>query len=431
MALCALTGVNGQGQARPLAKPDVNVIYERLLPRIRQIKIFDNHAHPGYADDPDVDAMAATPGSTPLRLRADNPELVAAARSLFGYPYADFAPEHQRWLIEKTARLKQTGRQYFDHILDQLRIETSIANRVAMASYLDPARFRWVFFVDCFFFPFDNHAIASRNPDEQIYIPLQEKLLHRYMAQARLAALPDNLAGYLAFITKVLEEDRHSGAVGIKFEAAYFRSLYFTDPTSAAADAVYIRYRNGGTPTASEYKTFQDYVFRYLVTEAGRLSMPVTIHTLEGIGDYFSFKNGNVFNLENVLRDPRYLYTTFVLLHGGYPYERAAIWLTSMKNVYLDSSLMELLLYPSQFKQVLKEWLEVYPDKIVYGSDAFPFGEAVGTEEAYWLAVHSARQALAAALAEMIAEGEISEPTAMKFARGYLHDNAARLYAKP
>ncbi|MGH8402106.1 MAG: amidohydrolase family protein, partial [Gammaproteobacteria bacterium] len=95
--------------------------------------------------------------------------------------YADFTPEHQRWLIDKTSQLKQTeGRQYFDRILDQLGVETSIANRVAMPDYLDPAHFRWVFFVDCFFFPFDNHEIASRNPDEQVYIPLQEKLLHRY-----------------------------------------------------------------------------------------------------------------------------------------------------------------------------------------------------------------------------------------------------------
>jgi len=415
----------------------VTAIYQRLLPEIEKIKIFDGHAHPGYADDPDVDAMAATPGSTPFRLRDDNPELVAAAKSLFGYPYHDLSPDHSRWLVAKTAELKKSeGREYFNHILDQLGIETSAANRVAMPDYLDPARFRWVAFVDCFFFPFDNRDFSSRNPDEAIFIPLQERVLHRYLAQASLgaqasfAALPPDFTAYLAFITKVVEQDKARGAIAVKFEAAYFRSLTFGDPPLEEARSVYEKYRGGGTPSPEEYKAFQDYIFRYLVREGGRLRLPVHVHTLEGIGDYFHFRDGDVFNLENILRDPRYLTTTFVLLHGGYPYERAAVWLTAMKNVYIDSSLMELLLYPSEFKQVLKEWLEAYPDKIIYGSDAFPFTEAMGAEESYWMAVHSARTALAAALAEMVAENEVTEPKALELAHGYLHDNAVRMYGR-
>lgn len=80
-------------QARPFPGPDVQQIYQRLLPQIEKIPAFDHHAHPGYADDPDVDAMAAPPNaSEPLRTRDDNPELAAAAKALFGYPYTDFSP---------------------------------------------------------------------------------------------------------------------------------------------------------------------------------------------------------------------------------------------------------------------------------------------------------------------------------------------------
>lgn len=64
----------------------------------------------------------------------------------------------------------------------------------------------------------------------------------------------------------------------------------------------------------------------------------------------------------------------------------------------------------------------------LFDSDAFPFSQALGAEEAYWLAVHSSRTALAAALAEMIADGEVTEARALELARGCLHDNAARLY---
>ena len=102
--------------------------------------------------------------------------------------------------------------------------------------------------------------------------------------------------------------------------------------------------------------------------------------------------------------------------------------MASMPNVYLDSSEVELILYPTEFKSMLKRWLELYPDKITFGTDAFPYGEALGVEEAYWIGVYSARTALAAALAEMVAAREITESRAMAFARAYLHDTAAALY---
>jgi uncharacterized protein len=115
-------------------------------------------------------------------------------------------------------------------------------------------------------------------------------------------------------------------------------------------------------------------------------------------------------------------------IHGGYPYEREAIWLAAAKNVYLDSSLMEIWMYPSEFKHVLKQWLETFPDKITFGTDSFPYNQVLGAEESYWLGVQSARTALAAALAEMIAEAEVDEVEALEMAQGYLHDNAVAIY---
>ena len=134
-------------------------------------------------------------------------------------------------------------------------------------------------------------------------------------------------------------------------------------------------------------------------------------------------------NLEPVLRDPRYLSTTFVLIHGGYPFDQQAIFLAMMKNVWLDSSATgSFLMYPNQFKDVLKRWFEIQPMKVTYGSDAFPIDATMGAEEFYWFGVHNARTAATAALAEMIAAREITEPQALAIARGYLHDNAAALY---
>ncbi len=430
LAICTmLSGMKVWGQARPYPGPDLQATYERLLGQIQKIPIFDHHAHPGFPDDPDVDAMASPPGSAPLRERLDNPELVAGAKAMWGYPYDDLSPEHARWLVQKKAELKRSGgTQYFDRVLDKLGIETSIANRVAMPPYLDKQRFRWVFFVDSFMFPFNNQQLTHRNPDQEVYIPLQEKVLHRYLQQAGAAQLPADFAGYLQFITRVLEQNQQQGGIAMKFEAAYFRPLKFGDPSRAEAESIYRKYRAGGVPAAEEYRTFQDYIFRYLSAEGGRLHLPVHIHTAVGIGDYFDISQGNIMNLENVLRDPRYRNVTWVMIHGGYPLEREAIWLAAMKNVYMDSSLMEIDLYPSEFKNSLKQWLELFPDKVTFGSDSFPYNEALGAEESYWMGVQSGRSALAAALAEMVTEGEVSEAKAIEMARAFLHDNAARLY---
>ena len=421
--------VPAAAQSHALPSGDVQAIYQRLLEKIKTIPIFDHHAHPGFGDDSDVDAQATPPEHLPLRERDTNPEMVVTVKALFDYPYSDMSPDHLRWLGERSAAAEKAGGTgYWDRILDKCGIESSVANRVAMASYLDPKRFRWVFFVDSFLFPFDNKSVIAENPDEGVYIPLQEKVLHRYMQQAGIGKLPGDLDGYLAFITRVLEENQKKGAIAEKFEAGYFRSLYFADPPKAAAAAVYQKYRSGGVPTADDYKTLQDYVFRYLVREGGRLKLAVHIHTAVGEGDYFRLRNGDVLNLENVLKDPRYLSTTFVLIHGGYPYFREVIWLAAMPNVYLDSSEVETLVFPSEMKNVLKLWLETYPDKVTFGSDAYPYSAALGSEETYWLGVYSARDALAAALAEMVASNEVTEEKAIEIAHGYLHDNALRLY---
>jgi uncharacterized protein len=418
-------------QARPLPGPDVPQIYQRLLPQIEKIPAFDHHAHPGFADDPDVDAMAAPPNaSEALRTRDDNPELVAAAKALFGYPFADFSPEHAKWLVNKKEELKKQnpGTAYFDLILDKINTESSVANRAMMADYLDPKRFPWVFFADSFMWPFNNQRETARNPDEGVYIPLQEKMLHRWMAQQNISSLPASFDDYLKFISQVLEANKSKGGIAMKFEVAYFRPTTFSDPPRAQAEDIYSRFVSGGIPSEKEYRAFQDFIFRYLVQEGGRLHLPVHIHTAVGIGDYFNLSQSNIMNLESVLRDPRYAGTTFVMIHGGYPLEREAIWLAAMKNVYLDSSFGELAQYPSAFKDTLKMWLETFPDKITFGTDCFPYNQVLGAEESYWLGAQSSRMALAAALAEMISEGEITEARALELAHAYLHDTAVKLY---
>jgi uncharacterized protein len=430
LILCLASAI-ASAQARPYPGPDLPQLYQHYLDVVNNIPAFDHHAHPGFADDSDVDAMASPPGSAAFRERDTNPELVAAAKALWGYPYADFSPEHAKWLVQKKNEMRKQypGTAYFNMLLDKLNFDRGVANRAMMADYLDPKRFPWVFFVDSFMWPFDNAKERARNGDQQVYIPLQEKMLKRWMQQEKLSALPATFGDYLKFISQVLEDNqKNKGGIAMKFEVAYFRPLYFSDPSRDEAEALYKKYVKGGVPSEPEYRTFQDYIFRYLITEGGRLKLPVHIHSAVGIGDYFNISESNIMRLENILRDPRYSNTTFVMIHGGYPLEREAIWLAAMKNVYMDSSLMEVWMYPAAFKDSLRTWLETFPDKITFGTDCFPYNDVLGAEESYWLGAVSARQALAAALAEMVSSGELTDAKAIEMAHAYLHDTAVSLY---
>jgi hypothetical protein len=424
------TGEPTLAQARPLPEKDVSAIYQRLLAQIEKIPIVDMHAHPGYWDDTDVDAMAVTTTDLdPLRTRLTNPEWVAAAKALYGYPYSDSSPEHLRWIDQKDDELrKQWGKEYLSKMLDKVGIQVSVANRVAMDYLENNPRFRVVTFVDPFMFPFNNKELAI-NPDRAVYFPIQEKALHRYMQQAGASQLPSDLAGYEALIRKVLDLDKHQGAVAIKFEAPYFRSLVnITDPPREQAETIYGKYVGGGTPSQAEYLLFQDYIFRYLIAQAGPLHLEVHIHSAVGSGTYYHLAEGNAMDLEDILRDPRYKDTTFVMIHGGFPYDRQSIWLAALPNVYLDSSEFIILVYPAEYSQILKRWFEIFPEKIVFGSDAFPYSREVNVPATYWLGVQTARTAAAAALAQMVSEGEVSESKALEIARGFFHDNTARLF---
>src|ERR1700730_15832473 len=110
-SLCLVAACTASAQAKPVAAPaEIAKVYDRLLPQIDKIAIYDNHSHATFPDDPDMDAQAAPPDeSSVIRLREDNPEFVAAAKSLFGYPYNDFSAEHANWLIDKKKAAEASG----------------------------------------------------------------------------------------------------------------------------------------------------------------------------------------------------------------------------------------------------------------------------------------------------------------------------------
>jgi hypothetical protein len=122
-------------------------------------------------------------------------------------------------------------------------------------------------------------------------------------------------------------------------------------------------------------------------------------------------------------------HTNFVLLHGGWPFVREAGALLQKPNVYLDLSQESLTFPPRTLATWLREWLETYPEKVLFGTDGYALSDAEGWEESTWIANRNGREALALALTGMVKDGEISRGRASGIAVEVLRGSAAGLYA--
>jgi predicted TIM-barrel fold metal-dependent hydrolase len=225
-------------------------------------------------------------------------------------------------------------------------------------------------------------------------------------------------------VTPTLERHKQGGALAEKFEAAYLRSLQFDKVERVRAETIYRQ----ASPADADYKQLQDYLFRYIAAECGRLGMALHIHTDAGAGSYFQVAGANPLLLESVLNAPELRATRFVMLHGGWPFTREITALLTKPNAYLDFSSQDLVLSPATLAAGLREWLEFVPEKVLFATDAYPYSDELGWEESGWIAARNAREALAIALTGMMRDGEISRDRALELARMVLRENARKLY---
>jgi hypothetical protein len=410
-----------------------------LYAHILSTPAIDNHAHPvlpppNDATDRDFDALPVDnmePETDSVAWRPDNPQLPAAWRALWGIDLAvPLDADGMKRLQAARAAVKSREALHFDAwVLDQANIGTMVANRVLMGPGVEPPRFRWVPYADALLFPFDNSALAAQNPDKALFFPLEDKLRARYLAAVNLKSIPQTLDQYLTqVVTPTLERQRSGGAIAEKFELAYLRSFDIANPTRAEAARAYAALAGKPNPDPTAYKLLQDFLFRYIALECGRLHMAVHLHVLSGGGGYFGISGANPLLLEPLFDDPQVRHTNFVLLHGGWPFVREANALLQKPNVYLDLSQQSLMFPPRTQATWLRELLETFPDKVLFGTDGFADNDALGWEESTWIAARNCRQSLSLALTGMLADGEITRPRAFAIADEVLRQTALHLY---
>ena len=410
-----------------------------LLAKIEAIRAIDNHAHtpalvaPGETDD-GYDALPCDPlepTEMPFTSRPENPAFLEASKKLFGYPFDDRSPAHVKTLLAEKARvLREQGDHYPDWVLDQLGIETELSNRITMGRGLNPPRFRWVPYDDALLLPLPNSSLAAATPDRKFFFSREDMILASYLKAQGKSAPPETLDEYLTeVVTPTLESQRKAGAVAVKFEAAYLRSLDFHPAAKDRAAEIYARGIRSGAVPGGDYTTLENYLFRYIAAEAGRLGLAAHIHTGFGCGGYFKLAGSNPLLLESVFDDPALRKTNFVLLHGGAgPYWKILAALLVKPNVYTDISEQTWLEPTRELSHVIRYFLEMYPEKVLFGTDLWPGTPEIGWEEIGWQTSQSARRALAIALTGMMNDHEITRARAEQMAREVLRGNAIKLY---
>ena len=410
-----------------------DAIDAKLLADISRIRAIDNHMH----GDP-VDAARATrwkddnPLGTPrypevVGLQRANPEWRTAWYALYGYNFSDSELPHLKTLLAtKRQTLARAGTNWPNIVLDAAGVEIALLNTVRPGAGQTNGRFRWVPYADPLLRPFAGETswLGYSGGDLSIATLLREVGFSRP---------PPSLTEYrINIVNATLARWKKSGAVAVKFLSAYARAIDFEVVDEATATPVYLkavkgaealtagrteaarglsvrRDRRGGrraaTGRAHPHRQWRRAVLQQRATPTRRCSRTSSIRV--------------------ALRK-----TSFVLLHGGWPYHDLAQAMTDKPNTYVDFSAQTFYLGTHQLAAVLRDWLSWHPEKVLFGSDAYSDVDSPlnDWEEKEYLMTSKARRALAIALTAMMQNGEITRERALEIARLVLRDNAMKLY---
>ena len=80
------------------------------------------------------------------------------------------------------------------------------------------------------------------------------------------------------------------------------------------------------------------------------------------------------------------------MVHGGWPFIRETHGAADEAQCLARFLAAVLLLPPATLADSLREWLEIVPEKVMFGTDAYPYSNELGWEEAGWVAARTGRR---------------------------------------
>ncbi len=200
---------------------------------------------------------------------------------------------------------------------------------------------------------------------------------------------------------------------------AYRTGLKLTNPSEA--DVLAAWKSRPGYRTPGE-KQLRDFLFHETALKALEHDVAFQVHTGHTSHDQ-PWPNANPIEMTLFLNQPQMDEVRFVLVHGGYPFNTEAGYITSAyPKVFLDLSLM-IPWSSIGVARRIEETLEFAPTtKVMYGSDG------IMVPELFWISAHNGRKALGKVLDGLIADEVLDTDEANDIAHDVLHRTAARVY---
>jgi predicted TIM-barrel fold metal-dependent hydrolase len=413
----------GQEPVTPWRKdPD----FHRLATVLDKVPAIDMHTH--LLNPGEFDPALADVG--PLQLRSTHPWLPTLISQRFGV-----SAQPNNWpatikMIDAArskmvSRLGQTG--YWSNHLDFTVTEIALVNQNSRQG-IDGKRLLWVPHATTLLYPLPADRLMERSPSHKTDITAVQKDLREFLKEGGSAEVPADLQSYVRFVDATLRRWQQQGAVGIKFWDAYLRTLRIADVPAQQATSLYAKGQSAPL-SRDEYLAVQDYLWRHILLEAGKIKLPVHIHSSLGVPPFLRTLESDVRNLEDVLTDAKFFETQIVLIHGGAPWYEIAGYLALKPNVWIDISAIAFLRPVTDVADILRQYLIFAPEKVLFGTDASAYPTVPGGADVHHLLVsRAARDALYVALSRLIRDGVINERQAIEMGRGVIRENARRLH---
>ncbi len=147
----------------------------------------------------------------------------------------------------------------------------------------------------------------------------------------------------------------------------------------------------GGVPSAVE-----DFLFHAIAAECGRLGMAVHFHTAKQRAAT-SISKEPIRCGSKGCSTIRLRKTNFVMVHGGWPFTREVERLPVCSNVDgLFAAAVPAGCAKSELARTIRAWLEVTPEKVMFGTDSYPTAPeaGLGWTDATLIASEKGREAL-------------------------------------
>jgi len=392
-----------------------------LLTELAKVKAVDAHSHLLINRvEPSGKALVQQRAASdlPLRLRGVGPEWVRTWKILYKANIPD-ASEKRLAELQQTRELlvEDLGDQFSTTMLDLANVEMAIVSGEPLTGK-GLERFRFVPRADVFLRPFAQDSAEALKP---------------FFIAARMYTLPKGLDEYLGkVVTGALERWVADGAIGIDLGVSAWRSLDFDPVNAETARAAYGRLVVGGEFGASpaDLKAFQDFTFRHLAREAGRVGLVVHVKTGMSRDATGIVGNGNPILLGTAMADPTLQKAKWLLVHGGFPFDKEIGPLLLRPNVYADVSVQDLVRSPTELGESLRRWFELAPERVCFATDAAsdPSAPQLRWPELTFLGAETTRAALAIALSRMVSDGLVTKAQALEIGKGVLRENALTLH---